>query len=98
MIVDYWILRERELDVPDLYRPEGRYRGINRSAVIALIVGVAPNVPGFLKSTHVLTGDNTPFDTLYTYAWFVGFAVASSAYLTLERIRRASEGATHRNM
>src|SRR5262245_60002694 len=54
MIVDYWVLRRGELDVPDLYRTAGRYAGVNRSAVITLMLGVVPNVPGFLKVTHVV--------------------------------------------
>jgi len=89
MIVDYWVLRRRELDVPDLYRPNGRYAGVNRSAVIALVLGVLPNVPGFLKVTHVIEGDPTFFDTLYNYAWFVGFGIAGALYGALEAPRRA---------
>jgi NCS1 family nucleobase:cation symporter-1 len=91
MIVDYWLLRRCELDVPDLYRTSGRYAGVNRSAVIALVLGVAPNVPGFLKVTHLLAGDPTFFDRLYPYAWFVGFAIAAAAYYALEAQRRARD-------
>jgi NCS1 family nucleobase:cation symporter-1 len=89
MIVDYWILRRRELDVPDLYRANGRYAGVNPSAVIALVLGVLPNVPGFLKNTHVLGGEPSFFDSLYAYAWFVGFGIAGAAYLALEPSRRS---------
>lgn len=49
MVVDYWLVRGTELDVPDLYRPEGRYKGTNPVAVLALILGVLPNVPGFCR-------------------------------------------------
>jgi NCS1 family nucleobase:cation symporter-1 len=89
MIVDYWLLRRCELDVPDLYRPTGRYAGVNRSAVIALVLGVAPNVPGFLKVTHVVERGSAFFDALYPYAWFVGFAIAAAIYYVLEAPRRA---------
>jgi len=89
MIVDYWLLRRRELDVPDLYRTSGRYAGVNRSAVLALVLGVAPNVPGFLKVTHVVERSHPVFDALYPYAWFVGFAIAAAAYYALETPRRA---------
>jgi nucleobase:cation symporter-1, NCS1 family len=88
MIVDYWILRRKELDVPDLYRVNGRYGVFNLSALIALVLGIAPNVPGFLKATHVLEGRNVFFETLYTYAWFVGFALAAGIYLALEWPKR----------
>jgi NCS1 family nucleobase:cation symporter-1 len=89
MIVDYWILRRRELDVPDLYRTTGRYAGVNVSAVIALVLGVLPNVPGFLRGTHVIEGDKNAFDTIYTFAWFVGFLLAGAIYFGLESPRRA---------
>jgi len=88
MIVDYWVLRRGELDVPDLYRTSGRYAGVNRSAVLALVLGVAPNVPGFLKVTHVVERSHPGFDALYPYAWFVGFAIAAAAYYALEAPRR----------
>src|ERR1043165_4695111 len=44
MIADYWIVRKQELDVGDLYRPTGKYAGLNVVAVGALILGVIPNV------------------------------------------------------
>ena len=88
MIVDYWILRRCELDVPDLYRVSGRYAGVNRSSVIALVIGIAPNVPGFLQQTHIVEGGSPFFATLYKYAWFVGFAIATASYYALERPRR----------
>ena len=81
LIADYWIVRRTELDVGDLYRPTGRYRGINRVAILALVLGIIPNVPGFLKSAHVIGGAENIFDTIYVYAWFIGFLVAGSIYL-----------------
>ena len=86
MIADYWIVRRCELDVPDLYRPDGRYAGVNPAAIAALVVGVLPNVPGFLKSTHVLEGSPNVFDALYPYAWFTGFGIALTLYVVLARI------------
>lgn len=81
MIADYWLLRRRELDVAELYRPNGRYSGTNWVAVGALVLGVLPNLPGFLKSVHVVGGEAGFFDSLYVYAWFTGFIVAGAAYL-----------------
>ncbi len=81
MIADYWILRRRELDVAELYRPNGRYAGTNWVAVGALALGVLPNLPGFLKSVKVLGGEPNFFDSLYVYAWFTGFVLAGGAYL-----------------
>ena len=87
MIVDYWYLRRRELDVPDLYRTTGRYAGINWVAMLALVAGVAPNVPGFLKSVQVIDGEPNTFDALYPYAWFIGLAIASAVYAVGMRIK-----------
>jgi NCS1 family nucleobase:cation symporter-1 len=80
MIVDYWLLRRRQLDVADLYRPTGRYAGVNWIAIAALVLGIAPNVPGFLRTTHVIAGPAGFFDGLYVYAWFTGFALAGAVY------------------
>jgi NCS1 family nucleobase:cation symporter-1 len=87
MIADYWIVRRRELDVPDLYRPSGRYAGTNAVAIVALCVGVAPNIVGFLRSVKVLGGGPDMWDAIYPYAWFIGFAVAAAAYLAGMRLR-----------
>jgi len=97
MIVDYWVLRRRELDVADLYRPNGRYAGINRSAMIALVLGVLPNVPGFLHQAHFVGDVNEFWTKIYTYAWFVGFAIAATSYFVLEsRARTALPSASSR--
>jgi NCS1 family nucleobase:cation symporter-1 len=94
MIADYWFLRRKELDVPDLYRLDGRYGRVNGVAITALVVGVAPNVPGFLKSTHAIgweAGVMAPknfFDEIYVYAWFTGFLISGVLYLAGMRLRR----------
>src|SRR5262249_42379935 len=97
MIADYWILRRTELDVADLYRPAGRYSRTNPVALAALVLGIAPNVPGFLKSAGVVTGRENIFDAFYVYAWFIGFLVSSAIYLggssvLLARTRRGTAG------
>jgi NCS1 family nucleobase:cation symporter-1 len=83
MIADYWIVRRQQLDVPDLYRVNGRYAGTNWRAIAALIVGIAPNVPGFLGAVKVLEGDPTVWDEIYPYAWFTGVLLAAGSYLLL---------------
>ncbi|MBI2374234.1 MAG: NCS1 family nucleobase:cation symporter-1 [Deltaproteobacteria bacterium] len=88
MIVDYWLLRKRELDVPDLYRPNGRYAGVNLVAVGALVAGILPNVPGFLKAAGALDGPESFFDAIYVYAWFTGFFLAGAIYFFGMRARK----------
>lgn len=40
LVVDYFILRRRTLNLDKLYDPEGPYRGVNMAAVIAMAIGV----------------------------------------------------------
>lgn len=88
MVVDYWVLKKRELDVIDLYRPHGRYAGTNYVAIAALVLGALPNVPGFLLT---LAGEKTGFwVSLYVYAWFTGFTLAAGIYYAGCRIKKAS--------
>lgn len=90
MIADYFFIRKKHLDVTDLYRHTGQYtyqKGFNSYAIIALLAGILPNVPGFLTTIN-LVGKNAfwPWvSQLYHYAWFVGFFVSGLAYLALMR-------------
>jgi NCS1 family nucleobase:cation symporter-1 len=98
MIADYFVWRRRQLDVPDLYRANGRYRftnGVSMVAMIALVVAVLPNLPGFLVNVKFLDAASTPrfFVALYDYAWFVGFAIAFAVYLALRFASSTNENA-----
>jgi NCS1 family nucleobase:cation symporter-1 len=88
MIADYYFVRRRELDVPDLYRRDGRYAGTNPVAIVALVIGVVPNLPGFLASAKLVRGVPALFVAIYPYAWFTGFALAACLYLVGMRGRR----------
>jgi nucleobase:cation symporter-1, NCS1 family len=96
LIVDYWILRRRELSVPDLFDPNGAYaytNGINWRAMAALALAIAPVVPGFVRAALTPGGQVAnpgPWDTLYTYAWFVTFGLSAAAYLAFSARRRSS--------
>ncbi|MBX7096546.1 MAG: NCS1 family nucleobase:cation symporter-1 [Myxococcaceae bacterium] len=91
MIADYWVLRRCELDVPDLYRSNGRYGRFNVPALIALTLGILPNVPGFITSVNggVPKGQEPGFfDVIYPYAWFIGFAIGFGLYLALTMVMK----------
>jgi NCS1 family nucleobase:cation symporter-1 len=88
MIADYYVVRRQKLNVPALYRAGSEYwfkRGWNPSAIAALVLGVLPNIPGFLAETGLLDngGVFAPFVGLYHYAWFIGFFVSGFAYVIL---------------
>jgi len=91
LIADYWILRRQRLALDDLYRMQGVYtyrRGVNPRAIAAFAIAILPVVPGFLRAVVTPGGavaDPTLFDRLYSYAWFVTFAVSAVAYLVLMR-------------
>ncbi len=83
MIADYYLLRRRELVVEDLYRRGGRYEyrgGWNPIALVALAVGIAPNVPGFLGAVGLMQVGPV-FAGIYNWAWFVSFFLAGGVYL-----------------
>ena len=85
MIVDYYFIRKQQLDTLELYNPVGIYsykNGINSAAIIALLLGIIPNVPGFLTTIKVIPLESVPIwiSQLYNYAWFVGFFVSGVVY------------------
>jgi NCS1 family nucleobase:cation symporter-1 len=89
LIADYWILRRRALSLPDLFRVDGMYTysgGVNRRAIAVLIAAILPVIPGFVRAATTPGGQvahPTFFDSLYTYAWFVTFALSMALYLVV---------------
>lgn len=99
MLCDYYVLRRTRLNVEALYDERGEYTyrgGFNPWAIVAVLVALAPNVPGFVnalaasrKSTPVFAA---VFDTVYGYAWFLGVGVAAAVYWALMRAGGAQRG------
>ena len=91
MIVDYFFIRNKNLVEEDLYKHDGVYgysNGFNRNALLALIAGIFPNIPGFLVAIKVVSLSAMPLwvSGLYNYAWFVGFGVSGIVYwITMKR-------------
>jgi nucleobase:cation symporter-1, NCS1 family len=87
LIADYWVARRRTLALADLFKMNGVYsyeRGVNWRAIAVLAIAVAPVVPGFLRAASTPGGqvaNPTWLDALYTYAWFVTFALSFVLYL-----------------
>lgn len=79
MIVDYWLIRKRQLRLLDLYLPEGVYkyrRGWNLRAVVATLIGCGLAWGGLIIPA---------MRPLFDYAWFVGFAASGLSYYLLMR-------------
>jgi NCS1 family nucleobase:cation symporter-1 len=90
MIVDYFFIRKQNLSTADLYSHRGIYgykNGFNSAALIALLIGILPNIPGFLLQVKLISSTAFPawISHLYNYAWFVGFALSGLVYSALMR-------------
>jgi nucleobase:cation symporter-1, NCS1 family len=88
MIADYYFIRKQQLDVNDLYKHKGRYgynNGFNTKAIVALLIGIVPNIPGFLVEIKIVQKTAMPawIPELYHYAWFVGFLLSGIVYWLL---------------
>ena len=81
LIVDYWILRKKQLDLKSLYVADGEYRytnGWNMIAVFATLVGTTVALLGAFWP---------PMKAIYDWAWFVGFGLSGGIYWVLMRGR-----------
>jgi NCS1 family nucleobase:cation symporter-1 len=80
LVVDYWVIRKKELQLGDLYRPTGAYTyagGWNWRAVFATLLGC------FLAWIGLVVPRLHP---MYDYAWFVGFGAAALSYWALMKM------------
>ncbi len=94
MIADYFVVRRGVLLVDDLYKRHGAYeyaRGFNWLAIIALALGVAPSLPGFVAALRGVP-ETGAFGTIYNWAWFVGFLISALIYVVGMRM---SQGRTN---
>jgi NCS1 family nucleobase:cation symporter-1 len=79
LIVDYWLIRGKELVLPDLYKQTGAYRyrgGWNLHAVVATVAGFGIALLGAFWE---------PMRPIYHWSWFVGFGVSGGLYWVLMR-------------
>jgi nucleobase:cation symporter-1, NCS1 family len=95
MIADYYFIRKQQLNVDDMYKVKGQYsfeNGFNKFAIIALLLGILPNVPGFLLQIKLVSSTAFPawISNLYSYAWFIGFFVSGIIYMFLMQSYKTS--------
>lgn len=80
LIADYWLVRNKRLELADLYRRRGAYTyasGWNWRAVAATLVGCALAWVGLVVPA---------LRPLYDYAWFVGFGASAVTHLLLTKL------------
>jgi len=82
LVIDYWVIRRKQLALGDLYTTEGAYAyagGWNWRAVVATVIGCALAWIGLkVPSLHIL----------YDFGWFVGFGSAALSYWLLMKAFR----------
>jgi len=97
LICDYWVLRRTRLKLGDLFNTNGDYtytNGTNWRAVAALLIAVFPCAPGFAQTVGVMNFSSPLWVHIYTYAWFVTFALAFVVYYLLMLIGRKTNKST----
>jgi NCS1 family nucleobase:cation symporter-1 len=85
LIADYFVIRRTKLDLAGLYRRGGPYwyrSGFNPAALIALGLGIAPCVPGFVGTVTTIAVPPIWLE-LYHYAWFLSFGISFAVYVAL---------------
>jgi nucleobase:cation symporter-1, NCS1 family len=83
IMADYFVVRRRLLDVPELYKVNGRYRSFHGFNLISL---------GWLVvlSGIIFVGEAVPsIGWLYTYSWFVGEIGGFVGYLAIVYLVKA---------
>jgi NCS1 family nucleobase:cation symporter-1 len=96
LIADYWVVRRQQLALADLFKAGGRYaysNGVNYRAIAVLVLAILPVAPGFLRAATTAGGqvaNPNVFDALYTYAWFVTFALSFVLYLLVGQSAHAN--------
>ncbi len=74
LVADYFWVRKTRLNVVALFDEKGEYSGINKTAMIALVLGIATVLLGFYIPA---------LSVLYQLSWFSGFFVSLIIYAVL---------------
>jgi cytosine/uracil/thiamine/allantoin permease len=88
MVFDFWVVHRGKYDTLALYQRHGIYAytgGTNWRAIAAFIVGVAPNLPGFIQSINPNI-DAGVGARPYSFGWLLGFTATALVYVVLEMV------------
>ncbi|NOR20997.1 MAG: nitrate reductase [Xanthomonadales bacterium] len=88
LIADYFFVRGCQLDTDDFYHRGGKYeyhKGWNLYALLALVLGIAPSLAGFLTAIGAINNAPAFLVEIYNYAWFVGAFTSGILYFLFMR-------------
>jgi NCS1 family nucleobase:cation symporter-1 len=88
IVADYWLLRKKKWVVPDLFTPNGIYwfyHGWNLRCIAAMIIGMAPCIPGFIFICINSKTDNA-WVKIYQITWFVAAPLSLCVYMGLNYV------------
>jgi NCS1 family nucleobase:cation symporter-1 len=86
MVCDFWIIHRGKYNTLALYQRHGIYAytgGCNWRAIMAFIIGVAPNMPGFIQSINPKINAGVG-SRPYAFGWLLGFTATALVYTVLE--------------
>ncbi|ETW79779.1 Nucleobase cation symporter, partial [Heterobasidion irregulare TC 32-1] len=85
ILSDYYILRHRYLDIPNLYRkassPYWYTAGFNLRAVAAFTLALVPNLPGFVAKVNSNLDIPAGASYVFSVVWPLGVVVSAVLYL-----------------
>ena len=79
LVCDYWLVRKTELELADLYRPDGVYPRVSWAGIGATGVGC------FLAWIGLVV---PPLRPMFDYAWFVGALGSGLTYWIWKRFEK----------
>ena len=87
LLSDYWIVRRAKgFSVWNLYQPGGLYwytGGINPRAIGALLMGMAPLLPGLIHNINPNLSVGRGIQEFYTLSWLDGLVLSGLSYYLL---------------
>lgn len=95
-LVDYYLIRHGNYDVPSFFRVNGRYGAWQPAACICYVIGAAVQIP-FISQT-AYTGPLVKHLGGADISWLIGFVVSAAIYYAQARFRSSraeAPAATH---
>ncbi|MGC8630952.1 MAG: cytosine permease [Thermoprotei archaeon] len=77
MMVDYWVIRRRIINIEGLFKPRGQYwyrKGVNYRAIAATMTGSVVPVLGYALNLSFL----------YDFGWYLSLGIGGLSYLIFE--------------